>query len=302
MVNKFRASTLILFVFLTSQSLPGQTPALPTGKATAPVLIKLTGEDEKRARNLKEQIDKALKADRWDEAIARAEEMLALRARAQGPKHFETVSEDWRLKVLRRVAPMPNEDRVAYQSASAINEQAEALNAQGKFAQAQPLYERALEIRRRLLTDDHPDTARSYIGVAYNWSAQGKYAQAQALYETALEILRPLLTDDHSLPQATTTWRDFQTPTVPGTREPRHRAPTPKQPSFSKFQLVNGFRTQCSRSPASSGDGCLASSVLRCPVNRRTMAKLKERHQDAKRTESERSHRGAHRSGCLGRG
>ena len=31
------------------------------------------------------------------------------------------------------------------------------LNAQGKYAQAQPLYEKALEIRRRLLTDDHPE-------------------------------------------------------------------------------------------------------------------------------------------------
>jgi hypothetical protein len=35
------------------------------------------------------------------------------------------------------------------------------LNAQGKYAAAQPLYEKALEIRRRLLTDDHPDTASS---------------------------------------------------------------------------------------------------------------------------------------------
>ena len=30
------------------------------------------------------------------------------------------------------------------------------LNAQGKYALAQPLFEKALEIRRRLLTDEHP--------------------------------------------------------------------------------------------------------------------------------------------------
>ncbi len=71
------------------------------------------------------------------------------------------------------------------------------LNAQGKYAQAQPLYEKALEIRRRLLTDDHPDTAVSYNNVAVNLNAQGKYAQAQPLYEKALEIRRRLLTDDH---------------------------------------------------------------------------------------------------------
>jgi hypothetical protein len=33
------------------------------------------------------------------------------------------------------------------------------VNAQSKYAQAQPLFEKALEIYRRLLTDDHPYTA-----------------------------------------------------------------------------------------------------------------------------------------------
>ena len=71
------------------------------------------------------------------------------------------------------------------------------LNAQGKYALAQPLFEKALEIRRRLLTDDHPDTALSYNNVAFNLSAQGKDALAQPLFEKALEIYRRLLTDEH---------------------------------------------------------------------------------------------------------
>ncbi len=183
-----------------------EIPGLPTSAQTtspkesqppAPGLRKLTGDDAKRAEELDKAIEAALKADRWDEAIARAEELLALRTRAQGPKHFETVNAEWRLKTLRRVAPMPQEDRVAYQSARTMNEQAETLTAQGKYAQAQPLFEKALEIRRRLLTDDHPDTAESYNNVADNLNAQGKYAQAQPLYEKALEISRRLLTDDH---------------------------------------------------------------------------------------------------------
>ena len=41
-------------------------------------------------------------------------------------------------------------------------------------------YEKALEIRRRLLTDDHPDTAQSYNNVAANLNAQGKYAAGPA--------------------------------------------------------------------------------------------------------------------------
>jgi tetratricopeptide (TPR) repeat protein len=69
--------------------------------------------------------------------------------------------------------------------------------AQGKYAQAQPLLEKALEIRRRLLTDDHLDTSESYDFLAANLNAQGRYAQAQPLYEKALEVRRRLLTDDH---------------------------------------------------------------------------------------------------------
>ena len=57
------------------------------------------------------------------------------------------------------------------------------LDAQGKYAAAQPIYEKALEIHRRLLSDDHPGTATSYGNLACNLDAQGKYAAAQPLYE-----------------------------------------------------------------------------------------------------------------------
>ena len=71
------------------------------------------------------------------------------------------------------------------------------LSAQRKYAQAQPLLEKALEINRRLLGDNHPQTAQSYNNVANNVNSQRKYEQAQQLYEKALEINRRLLADDH---------------------------------------------------------------------------------------------------------
>jgi tetratricopeptide (TPR) repeat protein len=197
MVNKFRAPALILFVYLTSQPAPGQTSAPPTARQTTPGVIKLTGEDEKRVKQLESQIDPAAKADRWAEAIAGAEELLALRTRAQGPKHLDTVGTEWQVKALRQVARMPKEDRVAFLSVSTIYEQAHALFAQRKYAQAQPLYEKALAINRRLLTDDHPETAASYEFLAYDLDRQAKYADAQRLLEKALDIRRRLLGEDH---------------------------------------------------------------------------------------------------------
>jgi tetratricopeptide (TPR) repeat protein len=188
--------SLVLFVPIADSD-QALAPKPSAEKPAAPRLIKLTGEDEKRAKGLDEQIEKALKADRGDEAIAKAEELLALRAKVQGPKHFDTVDAEWRLKTLRLVARTPKDDRVAFVSAGTMSEQAAALYAQGKYAMAQPLYEKALAIRRRLLTDDHPDTAVSYNNVAYNLSAQGKYAAAQPLLEQALGIRRQLSGDNH---------------------------------------------------------------------------------------------------------
>ncbi len=188
------------FVVLSiTTSVPGQTPANKPSSVPipAPGLRKLTGEDEQRGDLLFGQADTAVKAGRYDEATARSEERVALLRLVLGPNHFETVNEEWRLKALRRVAPMPHDDRVAYQSAPTSTEQAHTLTSQGKYAQAQPLYEKALEIDRRLLTDDHAETAGGYFNLACNLLRQGKYGQAQPLLEKALEINRRLLTDDH---------------------------------------------------------------------------------------------------------
>jgi len=194
----FRLGLLIgLWIEIPSASTSAQTLSPNQAQLPAPGLRKLTGDDAGRAGELNKAIAAALKADRWDEAIAKAQALFALRTRVQGPEHFETVNAEWRLKTLRRVAPLPREDRVAFQSARTMNEQATAFYAQRKFARALPLLEKALEIQRRLLTDNHPDTAQSYTNLAVNLGQQGKYAEAQSLHEKALEIQRRLLTEEH---------------------------------------------------------------------------------------------------------
>ena len=52
----------------------------------------------------------------------------------------------------------------------------------GLYAQAQPLLERALEIRRRLLGDRHPDTLRSITSMGGLARARGQLDEAQAYY------------------------------------------------------------------------------------------------------------------------
>src|SRR5208337_4255177 len=74
-------------------------------------------------------------------------------------------------------------------TATSYNNVAGNLKDQGKYAQAQPLFEKALEIRRRLLTDEHPDTALSYNNVAGNLNSQGKYAEARDRWLSAVKSL-----------------------------------------------------------------------------------------------------------------
>ncbi|MEQ8386704.1 MAG: tetratricopeptide repeat protein [Coleofasciculus sp. A1-SPW-01] len=68
---------------------------------------------------------------------------------------------------------------------------------QGRYGEAEPLYQKALELYKRLLGDDHPDVASSLNNLAYLYSSQGRYGEAEPLYQQALELCKRLLGDDH---------------------------------------------------------------------------------------------------------
>ncbi|MGH3885719.1 MAG: FxSxx-COOH system tetratricopeptide repeat protein [Pseudonocardiaceae bacterium] len=69
----------------------------------------------------------------------------------------------------------------------------------GEPAAAQPLSERALELRRSRLGDDHPDTLDSANTLARNLYALGQYEQARQLDENTLARRRRVLGEDHPL-------------------------------------------------------------------------------------------------------
>jgi tetratricopeptide (TPR) repeat protein len=195
------ALRLRLLIGLVVVVLPAaaQTRSPKESESEAPGLRKLTGDDAKRAAELGKSIEAAIKADRWDEAVAKAEESLALRTRVLGPKHFETVNDEWRVRTDRRVAGMPDEDRAAFRRAQALIEEGQTLFAQRNYTLSQQKFEQTLEILRRLLSEDHPYTAMAYGHVATNLQEQGRLSDAQRFYEKALDIKRRVFTDEHVL-------------------------------------------------------------------------------------------------------
>ena len=50
----------------------------------------------------------------------------------------------------------------------------------GDYAKAEPLYEEALEIRRKVLGREHPDTAISLNNLASLYQADGRLRQSRA--------------------------------------------------------------------------------------------------------------------------
>jgi len=63
--------------------------------------------------------------------------------------------------------------------------------------EAEPLYQRALDIREQALGAEHLDVAESQHNLANLYAEQGKYAEARSYYQGALRVKEALLEPQH---------------------------------------------------------------------------------------------------------
>ena len=68
---------------------------------------------------------------------------------------------------------------------------------QGRYGDAEPLYQRSLQIREQQLGADHPDTATSLNNLAELYRSQGRYGEAEPLYQRSLQIDQQVYGEDH---------------------------------------------------------------------------------------------------------
>ena len=71
------------------------------------------------------------------------------------------------------------------------------LSDRARYAEAEPLYKRALGIWEKALGPEHPDVATSLNNLAVLYDAQGKYVEAEPLYQRALGIWEKALGPEH---------------------------------------------------------------------------------------------------------
>jgi tetratricopeptide (TPR) repeat protein len=68
---------------------------------------------------------------------------------------------------------------------------------QGKFAEAEQLHRQALDIKRRVLGEEHPATLDSVNNLAIVVTMQGQFAEAEQLHRQALAIRQRILGKEH---------------------------------------------------------------------------------------------------------
>jgi CHAT domain-containing protein/Flp pilus assembly protein TadD len=88
-------------------------------------------------------------------------------------------------------------DRQGVDEADRLNQQAVQFYRQGRYADAEPLFKRALAIREKALGPDHPDIATSLNNLAGLYRQQGRYADAEPLFKRSLAIYEKALGPDH---------------------------------------------------------------------------------------------------------
>ena len=71
------------------------------------------------------------------------------------------------------------------------------LKGRAQYSEAEPLYQEALAMRKRLFGNEHPDVAQSLNNLALLYYMQDRYSEAEILYHEALAMKKQLFGDKH---------------------------------------------------------------------------------------------------------
>ena len=84
------------------------------------------------------------------------------------------------------------------EAARLLEQTGDYLQGHVQYEQAEPLLQRALSIREKLVGPDHPDLAASLNNLALFYEKQGRYAQAEMFFQRTLAIQEKALGPDHA--------------------------------------------------------------------------------------------------------
>jgi CHAT domain-containing protein/tetratricopeptide (TPR) repeat protein len=143
---------------------------------------------EELAQSLEALAELLAAGDDYVPARTARQEILALRTKLLGGQHWRVTDARLALERVNLLARLPPADRALLRKAGALNDQVHRLWQAGKSAEALPLAEQSVRIRRRLLGQHHADYALSLFNLAAQHQALGQYARAEPLYREGLAV------------------------------------------------------------------------------------------------------------------
>src|SRR5271163_3084219 len=103
--------------------------------------------------------------------------------------------------------PVEQERELESCLSKSLNNLAALYHSQGKHALAEKMYMQSLDIKKRLLGEEHPEVALNLQNLAACYCAKRKYAEAEVLFKRSLEIREKIIGTDH--PDLITTLKNY---------------------------------------------------------------------------------------------
>ncbi|MGD2183538.1 tetratricopeptide repeat protein [Lusitaniella coriacea] len=101
------------------------------------------------------------------------------------------------IEYLQQAAALQEELGLGEELATTLSYLAELYRSQGRYEAAEPLYLEALDLKKKLLGEEHPHVASSLNNLAGLYKSQGRYEAAEPLYLEALDLYKKLLGEEH---------------------------------------------------------------------------------------------------------
>jgi CHAT domain-containing protein len=168
-----------------------------TASPKPPVLTAEQKEKLEERNQLVAQINELQRNSKFDAAALLLHKAIELEKGLFGPNHWRVTNARWTLRDLEMLGRLAPAERAEVDLAKRLINQGYALYAKAKYLEAQKLFEKAIDIRRKLLGEEHPQTAASYDYLAVVLSAQRQYPAAETLCHKALEIRKKVLGEEH---------------------------------------------------------------------------------------------------------
>ena len=157
----------------------------------------LTREEQKEAARLEKEVYGHVASGRFEEAALAAKRVLDYVAARQGKGHWRVIATRLTAERWQRLGRVAAKDRPEVVRALRLEAEASRLQQQLRYREAEAKLREALDTRRKVLGEQHPETAASYAGLATCLNRRGQRSESLTLYRKALAIFRETLGEQH---------------------------------------------------------------------------------------------------------